>query len=195
MILKQPWLRKATYPALPSCPFAWYPAKSHPWPWQRGGSWPRSKLNYQEITSESWLNRISFSYFFFLSFFFFFFKAQQKKALLDTARTNMYHDRGEFSVLLGKEIAYQPMDVHTPPLQRELHKPHSWDFLKGCMACWLVYNITFAFILINISTLLSLSIPSFKAKFLSLWYQNCPFSLASKQSFSFCPRLALRWVK
>lgn len=165
MVQKQPWLRKATYPALHSCPLAWYPAKSYPWPWQRGGSLPRSKLNYQEITSESWLNRISLSYFF---LFFIFFKAQQKKVLLETARTNMNNDRRRVSVLLGREIVHQLIAAHTPSLQRELQKPHSGDLLKDCMAHWLVYNVTFAFILINILTLFFTLDLLFQSKCLSL---------------------------
>lgn len=65
----------------------------------------------------------------------------------------MNNDRRRFSVLLGREIVHQLIAAHTPSLQRELQKPHSGDLLKDCMAHWLVYNITFAFILINILTL------------------------------------------
>lgn len=42
--------------------------------------------------------------------------------MLNTARTDMYCVRGELSVLLGREIAYQPVEVHIPPLHRELQK-------------------------------------------------------------------------
>lgn len=65
----------------------------------------------------------------------------------------MNNDRGRFSVLLGREIVHQLIAAHTPSLQRELQKLHSGDLLKDCMARWLVYNVTFAFILINILTL------------------------------------------
>lgn len=42
--------------------------------------------------------------------------------MLSTARTNRYCVRGELSVLLEREIAYQPVEVHIPPLHRELQK-------------------------------------------------------------------------
>lgn len=82
----------------------------------------------------------------------------------------MYCDKGDFSVLLGREMAYQAIHVHILPLQRELQTPCLGDVLRGCVACWLVYKATFAFILINILILLSLWIPCFKARFLSLCY-------------------------
>lgn len=103
-------------------------------------------------------------------------------------------DKRDFPVLLGREMVYQAVSVHTLPLQRELQKPCFGDVLRGCVACWLVYNTTLAFILINILILLSLWIPCFKARFLSLCYQNCTFSPTSKQSSLFCPGLALRLV-
>lgn len=79
-------------------------------------------------------------------------------------------DKGDFPVLLGREMVYQAVHVHTLPLQRELQKPCLGDVLRGWAACWLVYNTTFAFILINILIPLSLWIPCFKARLLSLCY-------------------------
>lgn len=81
------------------------------WPWLREGSLPLSKFNYQEITSKSCLKRISlFCFFLFILF------KNSTKELLKTARTNMYNDRGEISVLLKRVIVHQPIDVHTLPL-------------------------------------------------------------------------------
>lgn len=143
MALKQPWLKKATYPALHSCPLAWYLAKSQPWPWQSGGRLPRSKLNYQEITSASWLNRISLSYFFPLSFFSFslslsFFLSSAEKRLCGIQQGQIRTVVEEsFQVCWGERLCVNPQ-IHTRCLFRgNFKKPHSRDLLRGCVACWL----------------------------------------------------------
>lgn len=101
------------------------------------------QVNYQETTSETWLNKVSHSCFF-LIFPHFFLKLSRQSIC--------WGQQGQICTVMEESvqfswggIGHQSTDVHTLPSPIELQNPGSRELLRHCSAGRLVHNRTLAF--------------------------------------------------